>query len=330
MVRQPVRIALLLGAITAVVSPARADEPIQAGDKPAGDKQAQVRPTNPCTRTIQVTECVPETYKTKRTCYKVECKSETYDAWRCERVPEVRERVVCCTKRVPVNRVEVRKCCKTVTEWETRNVTKTCHKYVQETCMEKKLVRLGHWECREECRSNFLSGLFSRCGHGNDCCDPCANSCNNCCRTVTRKHWVCCPEYRECPRTVCKKVCYTECVPCKVAVCKKVWVEEKVNVCTYECVTEKRVEKYTVCVERKVPCKATRTVRVCVPYEEEVTCTRMVPRTVTREVPINDCCDPCCESRGLFSRLRGAFGGHGCCDRGCDHGCRHNHGGCCN
>jgi hypothetical protein len=294
MVRQPVRIALLLGAITAVVSPARAQEPA---------------PTKPATRTIQVTECVPETYKEKRTVYRTECKTETYDAWRCERVPEVRERTVTCVKKVPVTKVETRKVCKTVNVCEDRTVMKKSYKYVQETCMEKKLVRLGHWECREECRSG---GLFHR---GHDCCDPCANSCG---RSVTRKHWVHCPEYQQCPRTVCKKVCVETPVTCKVNVCKKVWVEEKVRVCTFECREEKRVEKYTVCVERKVAYKATRTVRVCVPHEEEVTCTRMVARTVTREVPAAaPCCEPC-DSRGLFDRLRDRFGGHG------------RHHGCCN
>jgi hypothetical protein len=54
--------------------------------------------------------------------------------------------------------------------------------------------------------------------------------------------------------------------------------------------------------QRKVPCKATRTVRVCVPYEETVTCCKMVPRTVTRQVPV--CETNCCERGGLFSRLR--------------------------
>lgn len=326
MVRQPVRIALLLGAITAVVSPARADGPAS---------------TNPCTRTIQVTECVPETYKVKRTAYKVECKTETYDAFRCERVPEVRERVVTCVKRVPVTKVETRKVCKTVTEYENRTTMKTCYKYVQETCMEKKLVRLGHWECREECRTSFFGGLLNRdggcgskgCGH-HGCAKSCNTSCNNnCCtptRTVTRKHWVHCPEYKECPRTVCKKVCYQEPVTCKVAVCRQVWSEEKVNVCTYQCVEEKRTEKYTVCVERKVPIKCTRTVRVCVPYETEVTCTRMVARTVTREVPVcNPCCNPCDSGCGLFSRLRGAFASRGdCCGR--DHGSCGHRSRCCN
>ena len=59
-------------------------------------------------------------------------------------------------------------------------------------------------------------------------------------RTVTRKKWVSCCEYQECPVTVCKKICVQTPVTCKVAVCRKIWTEEKVNVCTYQCVTEQQ------------------------------------------------------------------------------------------
>lgn len=282
MVCQPVRIALLLGAFTAVtVSSARADCCAPAC-------------TTPCTRTIRVRECVPETYKVKRTVYRSECKTEVVEGFRCERVPETRERTVCCVKRVPVTKVETRKCCHYVTEYQNRTVMKTCYKTVQETCMKKKCVKRGHWECESVCKTNFMGILHNRM---NKCCDPC----NPCCRepetrTVSRKHWVRCPEYQECPVTVCKKVCVQTPVTCKVAVCRAVWTEQKVNVCTYQCVTEKRVEKYTVCVEKKVPCKITRTVRVCVPHEEEVTCTRMVSRTVCKEVPASNCCNNSCDN----------------------------------
>ena len=296
MVSQPVRIALLLGAITAVtVSPARADSCAPAC-------------TQPCTRTIQVTECVPECYKVKRTVYRTECKTELVDSFRCERVPEVRERTVCCVKRVPVMKCEVRKVCRNVTEYQERTVMKTCYKTVQETCMKKKCVKRGHWECETVCKTNFMGVLHN---HFHKCCDPCAPCCREPeTRTVSRKKWVSCPEYQECPVTVCKKVCVQTPVTCKVAVCRKVWSEVKVNVCSYQCVTENRVEKYTVCVERKVPCKVSRTVRVCVPHEEEVTCTRMVSRTVCREVPANNCCNTTCcndrcakEHRGLLARF---------------------------
>jgi len=302
---QPVRIALLLGAITAVtVSPARADNCAPAC-------------TTPCTRTIQVTECVPETYKVKRTVYKTECKTEVVDGFKCESVPETRERTVCVTKKVPVMKCETRKVCKTVTDYEEKCVMKKSYQTVQETCMKKQLVSRGHWECETVCRTNYGAVLRN---HFQKCCDPC----NPCCKeaettTSTRKKWVHCPEYKECPVTVCKKVCVQTPTTCKVAVCRKVWTEEKVNVCTYQCVTENKVEKYTVCVERKVPTKVTRTVRVCVPHEEEVTCTRMVARTVCKEAPANDCCGAasttCCNEGNALKGILARF--HRSSDCGC-------------
>lgn len=341
MVRQPVRFALLLGAISAMaVSTARANH----GSSSACCNAPAPACSAPCTRTIQVTECVPETYTVKRTAYKVECRTEEYDTFRCENVWEERERTVTCYKRVPVTTWETRKVCKHVTTYEDRMVTRTTYKTVQETVMQKRLVRLGHWENYEVTRPDFLGGLrgaFSGlgCGHhgcGNSC-DPCASSCNNscapACRTVCRKKWVYCPQYECCPVTVCKKVACCEQVCCKVAVCKPVWCEEKVQVCRYQCVPETRCEKYKVCVTRKVPCKATRTVRVCVPYEECVTCTRMVRRTVCKEVPVNDCCNNACGNSccgfgfDFGGRLRGLLskpGKGGCCDTACSSSC----GGC--
>jgi len=305
MVCQPLRLALLIGAITAVaVSPARANfRAPGCCDNPCGSSSACT--TAPAYRTVCCTEWVRENYTTTRKAYKVECRTETYDTWRTECVPVVQDRTVCVVKRVPVWTEEVRRVCHKETVYEDRVVNKTCHKYVQETCMKKQLVRLGHWECREvQPLFGGGGGLFGGHGH-NDCCDPCASS-NACCEKPrcprTRNVWVCCPEYQECPVTVCKKVCYTEAVHCRVPVCRDVWKEEKVKVCKINCVEEKRVEKCTVYEQRKVPCKATRTVRVCVPYEETVTCCRMVPRTVTRQVPV--CETDCCERGGLFSRLR--------------------------
>jgi hypothetical protein len=236
---------------------------------------------------------------------------------------------------------ECRKVCKKETVWEERIVNKTSHKFVQETSVKKTLVRTGHWECKEvpALFSGFGGGLFS--GHGSACGSSCGNSCNTgcndacssnaCstpCKTRTVKHWVHCPEYKECPVTVCKKVAVCEAVKCKVAVCKNVWVEEKVKVCTYQCVTEQQKVKHTVYVKKSVPCTATRTVRVCVPYEETVTACKLVPKTVTRQVacaPAPACgnsssCNSCnsCESEGLFSRLRDRLRHNGdCCRESC-------------
>jgi hypothetical protein len=194
---------------------------------------------------------------------------------------------------------------------------------------------LGHWECREVTPlfGGFGNGggLFSGHGHHNGCNDNCGNACGNACNdacsnacrpTRTRKVWVSCPEYKECPVTVCKKVAVCTPVTCKVAVCTKVWKDVTVKVCTYNCVTENVVQKYTCYETRQVPCKATRTVRVCVPYEVCETRCKMVPRTVTRTVPAcdnacsNACTTDCCTSGGgLFSGLRNrmsSFGSHSC------------------
>lgn len=267
-------------------------------------------------RTIQVMECVPETYTVKRTSYKVECRTEQYDTYRCECVPEVRERTVCCIKKVPVMTTQTRKVCKTVTVNEERTVMKTCYKTVQETCMKKKLVSRGHWECRE--KEAHLHNCLAKLHHRKDCCDPCAQPCP---KTRTHKVWVHCPKYECCPVTVCKKVCEQVATKCVVPVCKQVWSEETCQVCTYKCVEEKRVEKCTVNVTRKVACKATRTVRVCVPCEENVTCTRMVQRCVTRQVPCEPACctTDCCSPRKHHGLHRGGHGhGHrsnACCCR---------------
>jgi hypothetical protein len=278
---------------------------------------------------------VPETYTVKRTVYKVECRQETVDGFRCETVPVQKERTVCCVTRVPVMKEEVRKVCHKVTVCEEREVCKKVWHNVEETVMKKRLVSLGHWECRETCGGGGLFGGGH--GHGNGCNTGCNTGCNdscnnNCCNVRTRKVWVCCPQYECCPTKVCKRVCVEEKCKVKVPVCRNEWREEKVKVCTYECRTEQKVEKYTVCETRKVPCKVTRTVRTCVPHEEEVKCTRMVTRCVEREVACpaptcNDCCRPslCDRIHDAFSRMRS----NGCCDRGCDRGHGHSNS-CCN
>jgi hypothetical protein len=266
---------------------------------------------------------VRENVPTKRTVYRVECRTETFDTFRCERVSVVKE--VSVKKQVPVWTEEVRKVCHKETVYEERTVNKTSYKYVQETCMKKQLVRLGHWECKEVCPlfGGLGGGLFS--GHGHNSCDSgCgnANACNDSCRPArTRKTWVHCPEYKECPVTVCKKVCVTEAVKCKVAVCRNVWKEEKCRVCKMTCVEEKC--KVNVCETVKVPCKGTRTVRVCVPHEETVNCCKWVQKTVTRQVPCAPACETtsnaCCERGSLFGGLRDRF-----CNSGCRESRHHN------
>ncbi len=324
MVCQPLRLALLIGAITAVaVSPARADFGARGCCDPCGSSSSA---TAPCYRGC--TELVKEAYQVKRTTYRVECKTETYDTFRCESVPVCKEKVVTCVKKVPVWKEECRKVCHKVNVCEERTVNKTCHKFVQETCMKKQLVRLGHWECKEV-TPLFSGGLFSGHGCGSSCGTSCGSSCgtscgsacDTCCKPArTRQVWVHCPEYKECPVTVCKKVCYTECVKVKVNVCKNEWREEKVKVCSYQCVEEKKTVKYTCYEQHKVACKATRTVRVCVPCESTVTCYKWVRREVAPAPACTTSCgtcgDACCNS-GFFSRLRERFACHSSCNTGC-------------
>jgi hypothetical protein len=311
MVCQPLRLALLIGAITAVaVSPVRANH----NQAPCCNSA----PTNCCStapamRTITCTECVPETYTVKRTCYRTECRTEQYQTCRTECVPVCKERVCCVVKRVPCMTTQTRKVCKYVTSYQDKTVMKACWSTVQETCMKRQLVCRGHYECREvPCGGGLFGGsgggLFGGHGHhnNNNCCDPCATTC--CTPTRMKKVWVNCPEYRECPVTVCKKVCTMVPTTCKVAVCTPCWSEVTCQVCTYKCVTEQVVQKYTCYETRSVPCTATRTVRVCVPYETTVCCTRMVAKTVCRQVPVSNCCDTGCNNNACNSNA-----GSNCC-----------------
>jgi len=316
MVCQPLRFALLIGAITAVaVSPVRANH----NSAPCcNSAPTSCGSSAPAFRTITTTECVPETYTVKRTCYKHECRTETYDTCKTECVAVCKEKVCTVTERVPCMETVTKKVCKHVTSWQEKTVMKPCWSTVQETCMKKQLVCLGHWECREV----PTCSLFHK---ASSCCDPCATSC--CKPTRTKKVWVNCPEYTECPVTVCKKVCTMVPTTCKVCVSTPVWSEVTCQVCTYKCVSKQVVQKYTCYESRSVPCKATRTVSVCVPYEVDVTCTRYVSRTVTKQVPCDSgcgdscgtscassCCDTCCKPKcSLFSGWGTRMRHNSCC-----------------
>ncbi len=175
MVSRTLRMALLVGAVTAaVVSPAVAQHRAPCCNEPCGAPvacaQATAAPAAPQYRTITVTECVPQTYTEQRTCYRQECRTEMVNSFKTVCVPECRERVCTVTKRVPCVTTQMRKVCKTVTCYENRTVMKNCYQTVQETCYRQKCVRMGHWECRETCSH----GLFGGGGHHNNSCDPCA------------------------------------------------------------------------------------------------------------------------------------------------------------
>src|SRR4051794_24071116 len=122
------------------------------------------------THLVYVNEWVPEQYQTTRTAYRTECREEAYTAYRTEHVQETRTRNVtrytqvptvetrCVTEYVKQQVVENRTVTKTVmvpcvetrTVYEKREVCKPC------TVHHRKLVRLGHWECRE------VQPLFSK------------------------------------------------------------------------------------------------------------------------------------------------------------------------
>jgi len=277
---------------------------------------------------------VPETYTVQRTCYRTECRTETYQTCRTECVPVCKTRVCTVVDRVPCMETVTRKVCSYQTTYVDRTVMKPCYSYVNETCMKKQLVCRGHWECQcvPACGLFSGGGLFGG-GHGhNNCCDPCGSSCQP---MRMKKVWVNCPEYRECPVTVCRKVCTMVPTTCKVACCTPVWSEVTCQVCTYKCVTRQVTQNYTCYETRSVPCTATRTVSVCVPYTVNVCCTRWVTRQVTRQVPCapacettccnttssccnTSCCDSCCTSRchkPLFGGFGGRLRGNSCCCR---------------
>ncbi len=278
----------------------------------------------PCgTRTVYVTECVPETYTATRTVYRTECRTENFTYMKCVPVQECRERTVCCTRRVPVMKTVCKKVCVTVPVCETRTVMKPCYSYQNVTTMKCRTVDRGHYECREVfscCKAigQFCGGLFSGGHHnrGGDCCNPCP-PCPPPPPTRTVKVWVPCMVTEQCPVTCCKKICTMVPSTCTVTVNRTEWREQTCQVCTYQCVTENRVEKYTVCVMKQVPCQGCRTVRVCVPCQETYTACRMVSRTVCRQVadtccsPCNDCCNPCCTTTGRKHKFGGLFGGTG-------------------
>jgi hypothetical protein len=309
-----IRIALLLGAVSAFVAPVRAADDC-------------AKPTAPKMRTIEVTECVPQMVKEKRTCYRWECQEQKYQAFRCESVCVAKERTVTCVERIPETKTVTRKVCHYESACETRTVMKNCYEYRQVTCMQKKCVSRGHWETCETCKG---PGFFEK------LCNPCA-----CGHTVCQKHWVHCPVYQECPVTRCQKVCVQKPVTCTVRVCKPVWQEVQQQVCSYRCVEKKHVEKYNEMVTKQVPYTATRTVRVCVPYTETVNVCRMVEKKVQRQVPVCEttCCTPCCpkpccQTRCCKTRCCKPRCSNSCCDTGCRTRCsglhfrNHDCGGC--
>jgi hypothetical protein len=304
MVWQRLRLALLTGAILAT-----AGSTVRAGD---GCAPAPCEaPCPPATKKVCVKEWVPESYQCKRTVYKTECHEEEYTAYRCETVAETRTRMVC--KTVQETQTVMREVCKSVPVVEQRTVMQTHVTCKPVTKIVKKWEDHGHYECKEVECGPTLSERLHKCFHRkscDDCCEPCP-------RTKTVKVWVPC------------KVCVEKCVTCYERVCEQRPVV--CNVTTYKTVREQVPTQVTVCksvpttetytcnVTRQVPYKAKRTVSRCVPHEETVTATRMVCRTVEKEVPCETTCaapcETCCEKKHHCFSLRSLFKHHdGCCD----------------
>ncbi len=276
MLRFTVRKAALVGAVlAAVATPLRADDCCS----PA--------PCAPAMRTVQVTECVPETYQVRRTVYHTECRQETYTAYRCECVPVVTPQVVTCYKNVSEIKEVVRRVCVNVPCVEERTVMKPCWTTQTVTTYCTKTVDRGHYECREvPSHRAACKAKMHKWHHRHDCCPP---PCPPCTKTV--KCWVPCKVCEQYPVTKCVKVCTMRPEVVRVCSCRQEWREERCQVTCCRCVPYQVTRQCTTYVTRQVPYQCTRTVSVCVPREEMVTCTRYVTRCVARQVPA---CDNCC------------------------------------
>lgn len=290
MIWQRARLALLANVVLAAAAvSARAEEltptPAAGGAVPA----ASADPCAPATQSVCVTEWVPENFTTTQTVYKTVCVPETFTAYKTECVPQTCTRVCTVYKTVPQVQTVVRTVCVATPCVETRTVMKTVVTCKPVTTVTRKCVDMGHYECREvPCHQGCLTKLRNK--HNCCCCECCVPM-----KTV--KVW--CPNkvWVETPCTTMVRCC--ECVPCQVqvTVCKMVPKQVTCQVCCYQCVPQQVTQTYTVMVAKCVPYQCTRMVAKCVPCQQTVTCCRMVPRTVVKQVPCcNTCCTPCCNT----------------------------------
>src|SRR5262249_46133200 len=190
-------------------------------------------------RTLLLNDGVEEKEQTTGTAYRVEYKPVVCESFRYETVCEPREQLVTVVKRIPEYRTETRRVCHNEVCYEDRVVMKRCYETRQVTECVKKCVSKGHWECRTECCPP-------------SCLDKLLHGCDACGHERTKKVWVHCPQYVDCPVTRCVKVCVEHPTVCKVKVCKPVFKEVQVQTCSYRCVEEKVVQKCMVSVCRKV------------------------------------------------------------------------------
>jgi hypothetical protein len=295
MIWQRVRFALLAAMLVAAAAlPVRAED----DQKPATGEALKTAPTPSAPAqqfcTVYVKELVAEPYTCTKTVYKTESKEEKYTAYKCVQVPVEKTRTVTVYKTVAETKPVTRKvvtCVPTVEEKTTMVSHWVTH---QVTVMEKKCVDKGHYECKEvPCGPSLSERVHKLCSSKHSCdCEP---VCEPCPRTKTVKCWVPCPTYIDVPKCKTERVCETKPVTCKVTVYKRVEKEETCNVTVNKCVAEQKTEKYTCYETKQVPYEATRTVTKCVPVQETVTGTRMVCKTVAKQVPVAPACNPCCE-----------------------------------
>jgi hypothetical protein len=268
-----VRAPLLAGAVVAVLS---------AQARAGGCGEPCGSPCGPVFKTVAVTEWVPENYETTRTVFKTVCVTENYTAYRTECVPEVRTRVVTVTKVVPVVTQQVRTEYVCVPSVEARTVMKRVEVCTPVTTVHRKCVDMGHYECQEVPCGPGLMTRVRRCfGHKDDCCEPV--------QTKVVKVWVPNKVWVETPVTRMVRSCQYVPTTVQVTVNKVVPVQKTYPVTTYQCVPEQVTQNFTVMVARQVAVPATRTVAKCVPVVEKVVMCRMVPRTVCKQVPADDC-----------------------------------------
>jgi hypothetical protein len=294
MVWQRVRFALLAAVVVAAAAlPVRAEDDKKPEAVAAPKDAAAPAPCPTQYTTICVKEWVPEQYTCTKTVYKTEQVTEKYTAYKTECVEETR--TVTCNKMVPETKTVQKTVTVCVPTEEERTTMKTSYVCKQVTTMQKKCVDKGHYECKEvPCGPSVGERLHKLC-HRNSCECECAPACP---KTKTVKCWVPCPTIVEVPCTKTVRECVQTPVTCKVTVMKPVQKTENCQVTTYKCVAETKTVK--VQVPKCVPYEATRTINKCVPTQETVTATRMVCKTVQKQVPVAPApCEaaPCCGSK---------------------------------
>ncbi len=290
---QRARLALLANLVLAAAALSARAEELNPVPAPAAGSAvpAVAAPCAPAMQSICVTEWVPQNFTTTQTVYKTVCVPQTFTAYKTVCVPQTCTRVCTVYKRVPTVQNVVRTVCVPTPCVETRTVMKTVVTCKPVTTVTRKCVDMGHYECRQvPARQGCLAKLRNR----NNCCCQCVPM-----KTV--KVW--CPNkvWVETPCTKMVRCC--QCVPCpvQVTVCKMVPKQITCQVCCYQCVPQQVTQTCTVLVAKCVPYQCTRLVAQCVPCQQTVTCCRMVPRTVVKQVPCaspcsNTCCyTPCCK-----------------------------------